>query len=134
MIDYTLVTNNEYNWETIPLDIQISEKYGRYATDEMLTLTLNQDVSSEKLVVEGKKEQKTTFAIGSLTSKVDKNIPYDNNKNTNRIALVIGNEDYSRTLNAEADVEFARNDAEVFRQYALNLLGVEEKNIHFLRQ
>jgi uncharacterized caspase-like protein len=45
---------------------------------------------------------------------------------------VIGNEDYSRNLNAEVNVEYAKNDAETFRKYALNVLGVQEKNMHFM--
>jgi len=95
-------------------------------------MTMNQGISSEKLVVQGKAEQKKTITIGSLSSKVDKNIPHNPTKNPNRIALVIGNEDYSRNLNAEVNVEYAKNDAETFRKYALNVLGVEEKNMHFM--
>jgi len=37
--------------------------------------------------------------------------------------MIIGNEDYSGNLNAEINVNFARRDAEVFRNYALNTLG-----------
>lgn len=132
LIEYTLVTNNEYNSPTIPLDFRLSEKLGRFAANKKITLTMNQGVSTEKLVVQGKTEQKKTIALASLSSKVDKNIPYNPDKNPNRIALVIGNEDYSRTLNAGVNVEYAKNDAEIFRQYAKNVLGVENKNIHFM--
>jgi len=132
LMEYTLVTNNEYNSPTIPLDFRLSEKFGRYAVNKKITLTMNQGVSSEKLVVQGKTEQKKTITIGSLSSKVDKNIPENPTKNPNRIALVIGNEDYSRNLNSEINVEYAKNDAETFRKYALNVLGVEEKNMHFM--
>ncbi len=132
LINYSLVTNNEYNASTIPLNIHLSESYGKYAENKSITLTINQGVSSEKLIVQGKKVPKISFEVGSLTSKVDKNIPYNSVKNPNRIALVIGNEDYSRTLNSEINVEYAKNDAETFRKYALKVLGVEEKNMHFM--
>jgi len=132
LIDYTLVTNNEYNSKSIPLSINIEEKYGKYAQDKAIALEMNQGISANKMVVHGLEEQTTAFAIASLTSKVDKNIPYSSYKNPNRIALVIGNEDYSRTLNAEVNVAFARNDAEIFKQYTLKTMGIEEKNMHFM--
>jgi hypothetical protein len=132
LLNYSLVTNNEYNAPSIVLNMHITEEYGKYAENSTITLTMNQGVSSEKLIVQGKEEQKKTITIGSLSSKVDKNIPKNPKKDPDRIALVIGNEDYSRTLNAEVNVEYARNDAEIFRKYALNMLGVEEKNMHFM--
>jgi hypothetical protein len=65
-------------------------------------------------------------------SDVDIDIPMVGQKNPNRYALIIGNEDYSsfqRGLEKEADVEFALHDARIFKQYALNVLGVPEDNI-----
>ncbi len=56
----------------------------------------------------------------------------NNVKNPNRIALVIGNENYANSLNAEINVEFARHDADVFRNYAISLLGVQTENMFFL--
>ncbi len=132
LIDYSLVTTAKYNATTIPLNIALSESFGKYAENKAITLTINQGVSSEKLVVQGKAEQKKNIAIGSLTSKVDKNIPYNAVKNPNLIALIIGNEDYSRTLNSEINVEYAKNDAETFRKYALNTLGVKKENLYFM--
>lgn len=132
-VEYELYTNNEYSLPTIPINIKLSEDLGKYAENKNITLTLNQSVSLSTLIVQGKAEQKTAIEIASLSSKVDKNIPYNPNKNPNRIALVIGNEDYSRTLNAEVNVEYARNDAEIFKQYALQTLGVTERNMHFLQ-
>ncbi len=67
-------------------------------------------------------------------SDVDIDIPLVGEKNPNRYALVIGNEDYStfqRGLQRESDVEFAIHDAESFKAYALNVLGVPGDNIIF---
>ena len=47
--------------------------------------------------------------------------------------MVIGNENYANTLNAEINVEFARHDADVFRNYAISALGVEPSNMFFLQ-
>jgi hypothetical protein len=67
-------------------------------------------------------------------SSVDKNIPI-NSKVKNRYALIIGNEDYTsfqRTLSSEQNVDYAVNDATIFKQYCLNTLGVKEENMFFL--
>ena len=67
-------------------------------------------------------------------SSVDVNIP-ESIKVPTRYALIIGNEDYQsmqRTLNSEQNVAFAVNDANVFRDYAVKTLGVEQENITFL--
>jgi uncharacterized caspase-like protein len=132
LIDYTLVANNRYTSSSIPLNVSLSESYNRFAENKTITLTMNQGVSSEKLIVKGIDKPVATITLGSLSSKVDKNIPYVNYKNPNRIALIIGNEDYSNTLNSEINVNYAKNDAESFRKYAVNVLGVEERNVHFL--
>ena len=70
-----------------------------------------------------------------LSSEVDKNIPINKTKQTYRYALIIGNEDYARYqkgLNSETNVEFARNDAAIFKDYAVKTLGVDDMNAHLL--
>ena len=67
-------------------------------------------------------------------SSVDVNIP-ENKKVANRYALIIGNQDYTsyqRTLSSEQNVDYAENDATIFKQYCLNTLGVKKENMHFL--
>ena len=67
-------------------------------------------------------------------SFVDSDIP-KNKKLSNRYALIIGNEDYKsmqKTLSIEQNVDYAVNDAEIFKEYALKTLGVPEENMHFL--
>lgn len=133
LVEYSLVTTNEYYQNDIRLDFQLRENYGKYAESKNIAINMNQQVSSEKLVIQGKPQEQKQIEIGSLSSAVDKDIPYNPIKNPNRIALIIGNEDYSGTLNAEANVPFAHNDALVFKQYAVNIMGVdEEKNLFFL--
>ena len=68
-------------------------------------------------------------------SDVDKDIPTNNIENPMRFALIIGNEDYSskqNQLSNEINVDFARNDACAFKEYAINILGIPEQNITFL--
>lgn len=131
LLEYNLVTNNNYTANSISLKFALTERYGKYTEDRTISLTMNQTVSDTKLVVKGRNEQEKEIVVGSLTSGVDKNIPFNNNKNPDRLALIIGNENYSGTLNAEINVDYARNDAEIFRKYAINCLGVEERNVYF---
>lgn len=68
-------------------------------------------------------------------SDVDVDIPEVAKENDYKFALIIGNEDYSSKqvdLTAEANVEFARNDASAFRDYTEKILGVPSQNITFL--
>lgn len=70
-----------------------------------------------------------------LNSDVDKDIPVVENKNENRFALIIGNEDYSsyqNGLESEANVIYAANDAKAFKSYCFKTLGVPEENIVML--
>lgn len=70
----------------------------------------------------------------SFVSTVDINIPTIRTKNSNRFALVIGNENYSNgNLNAEVNVDFAQNDAKIFRDYAIASLGVDTSNMFFFK-
>jgi hypothetical protein len=68
-------------------------------------------------------------------SDVDKNIPVSPRQYTHRYALIIGNEDYSShqlDLSSEVNVDFARNDASAFNEYAQSVLGIPEENIIFM--
>ncbi len=134
LIDYSFVTTADYSDNIIAFTCNPSEKYGKYMENKTITVTMNQQVSDERLVVEGKQDSQVEIAVGSLTSAVDKNIPFAEKKIPGRLALVIGNENYSRSgsLNSQINVDFARNDASVFREYALKTLGVQDENMFFL--
>lgn len=63
---------------------------------------------------------------------IDFNIPSDQPINESAYALIIGNEDYvsfQPDLKSEMNVDFARNDASAFKEYAGKSLGIPEKNI-----
>lgn len=132
LAEYTFVTNTEYSSPDIPIYVELNEQHNKYSESRNIVLEMNQNVSGSRLVVEGRKEETYSFGIASLTSSVDKNIPYSKHKIPNRFALVIGNEDYGEIDNAEVNVEYARNDADIFKSYCINVLGVEEKNMFFL--
>ncbi len=71
-----------------------------------------------------------------VISDVDINIPQKEEKFPYRFALIIGNEDYQSyqpTLSSESNVDYANRDAEVFRNYCEQMLGVPNENVVFLQ-
>jgi uncharacterized caspase-like protein len=133
IITYNLVANNEYSADKLPFEFRIDERYGKFGEPGAYTLAMNQTVSGEKLRVQGIDDRnEVKINIASLGSDVDKNIPSIGKKYSNRIALIIGNEDYAQSVNAQINVPYAVRDAQVFKEYAINTLGIAENNIfHF---
>jgi hypothetical protein len=132
LVEYSFIANNNYTLNDIELDFQLKEQYNKYAENKNIHIAMNQQVASDKLVIQGKSGGSKIIEVGSLSSSVDKNIPINPAKKPYRIALIIGNEDYSGNLNAEVNVDYAKNDATIFKQYVFNTLGVPEENINFL--
>ncbi len=70
-----------------------------------------------------------------LISDIDYGIPELSYNGNEKFALIIGNEGYANEftgLSKNFNVPFARNDAIAFRNYAIKVLGVKEKNLIFL--
>ncbi|MFC2101172.1 caspase family protein [Bacteroidota bacterium] len=132
LLDYNLIANNQYSSNSLSFHFKLNEKYNKYSKDKTITLTMNQVIADNKLVIEGIDREEKKITVGSLTSDVDKNIPILSQKDPNKIALIIGNENYSGNLNAEVNVEYAKNDAKVFKDYAKNTMGISEDNIFLL--
>lgn len=91
--------------------------------------------TEKKLLNEQNESKKRKKQENIYFSEVDKNIPNLNSSNSNRFALIIGNEDYHSQqpgLNNEVDVDFAERDAITFKEYAIKVLGIPEDNITLL--
>jgi len=132
---YSMIVNNDFSGESIPVKITISERYGIYAKNKDIILNINQPLAANKIEIKSIDDAKPNIVIGSLRSDVDKDIPISSVKNANRFALIIGNEDYHSYqpgLQSESDVSFAVNDATVFKEYCMKSLGIEERNIMLL--
>lgn len=105
-----------------------NSKFKSYAIDYLNTKT-----DTVKQIVYVNTGSKSSYQYDKL-SEVDKNIPQNNKTNPMRFALIIGNEDYSShqvNLSSEINVDFARNDASAFKEYAIKVLGIPEENIIF---
>ncbi len=132
-ITYNLIVSDRYQSETIPFEIKLSERYGRYAENRTITAAINQSTAGSKLIVEGQKKAATgNITIATLTSDVDRDIPQNPTQYPNRYALIIGNEDYAtyqRGLKKESNVDFAASDARSFEEYAKKVLGIKPNQI-----
>lgn len=139
-VNYTLITKPSYTLSQVFLPFKLSERYGKYVDNSKSTRTIliEQALASNKNVpAQGAQgnvavqqpKAPASEPAQSFTSDVDINIPVNTVKNPKRIALIIGNENYSQYFDAESDVDFAKNDATVFKKYAISILGVEETKI-----
>ena len=124
---YSLIVNQNYASNEIPVQITLRERHGKYAENRTITLQLNQALASNKVVIESTAQEKANIQIASLTSEVDKNIPVTNVQNKNTFAVIIANENYQSV----ASVPYALNDGNIFREYCIKTLGIPEKNIRY---
>ena len=129
-ISYPLIINNNYADNTVPITIHIREKYGEYAEDKTINLNINQNLANNNIVIKEKENniKNQDIKIASIGSDIDKNIPQISNTNDNTFAIVIANETY----NKEANVPYASNDGNIFREYCKNSLGIPNNNIHLV--
>ena len=125
---YSLIATANYSAPTIPIQVSITEKYGKYAENKTVTLSLNQHLSSTKVVVDEIADSGEGITIGHFGSAVDKNIPTTSLINEKTFAVIIANEQYQNV----SDVPYAINDGGVFRDYCEQALGIPAKNIHYV--
>ncbi len=135
-INYEFFANKRYSGTEIPIQVVISESYQKYGESKTLTVSLEQTLSkTQQIAINAQYEKPITIDNISLTSDVDKNIPVNGINDENKFALIIGNEDYSsfqQNITSEMNVEFASNDAMVFKEYCIKTFGVPENNITLL--
>lgn len=129
-INYPLIINNNYASNDVPITLYVKEKYGEYAENKTINLHINQSITNNNIIIKEKEinTKNQDVRIASISSDIDKNIPEAINSNSNTFAIVIANETYSK----EANVPYAVNDGNIFKEYCRNCLGIPEKNIHLI--
>jgi len=137
MVKFSFVVNNKYNGDSnLPIKIVLTEDDGLYGSSNLLGLKFKSiNPSSSTISIVGNFDKEREIRAASLISDVDKNIPKTESVFSNRYALVIGNENYSKFqagLSNESDVEFAINDATVFSEYAKKTLGIPKDNVFLI--
>ena len=136
-LEFLFVATRRYTLKQIPIRISVTEKYNLYGQDTTVAVSLEQELLPQnQVVIAAIPTSDGQIRKASLTSPVDKNIPVNPVKNNKKFALIIGNEDYSKFqpgLQSEMNVLFARNDAVVFRDYAVMTLGFAPENVYLLQ-
>ena len=128
-IDLSLISNDRYNASTIPIRVDISEKYGKYAQSRTIELEFDQALATNRITVEEKPQgPKSEIRKVTLTSDVDKDIPTSDIINDKTFAVIIANEKYEN----DPPVNYAINDGRIFRDYCEKALGLPEDNIHYI--
>jgi hypothetical protein len=113
--------------------LKLAEDYGTTLTIRLLQEAL------EKKNLTANNEMKTDAIVGNQVavtfSDVDTDIPVSSETKPYTYALIIGNEDYSSYqtgLSSEVNVDFAINDAKIFKDYCIKTLGISEKQVKLI--
>lgn len=134
-INFEFFANKQYSNPTIPISVKLNESWGKFGSNKTMDVKVNQELKKTEIKLVADEQQKTEISIKTLKSDVDLNIPVTTEKKSNCFAVLIGNEDYSSHqtgLSSEANVDFAVNDAQVFKEYLIKTIGIPEKNITLL--
>jgi len=135
-INYEFFTNKRYVGNDIAIKVSLTESFNKFGEVKGLVVSLEKHVTkTQKINIDSEYDKQVQIEKASLTSDVDKNIPYTAVVDENKFALIIGNEDYKsfqQGISTEMNVEFANNDATVFKEYCLKTIGVPENNITFI--
>ena len=125
-ITYKLIVPTNYQQDKVPVQIKISERFGKYAENRTIELPLNQQMAQHSISIDERVAEKSDFQLTqvSLGSDVDKNIPQTKSVDNDTYVLIFANEKYDNV----ASVPFALRDGEVFRQYCEQTLGITAKN------
>lgn len=135
-IDFEFVATRRYTPMEIPIKIIIEEKFGKYGQDSTVSVRINQNlISRNEVIIKPQDSIVEQYQKVSLTSDVDRNIPVSSGSYENKFALIVGNENYKKYqtgLSSEMNVDYARNDAMVFKDYLIKTFGFTEQNVYLL--
>jgi len=135
-IDFEFVATRRYQLQDIPIRIILDEKFGKYGRDTTVSVSINQTLlARNNVIIAPINTPVAAIQKVSLTSDVDRNIPERPGSSENKFALIIGNEDYhkyQKGISVEMNVDYARNDAMVFKEYLVKTLGFQEQNVYLL--
>ncbi len=92
----------------------------------------NQTVVTEfdPIVIKPNHEDNDEPNNNNTGNDVDTDIPNSGKTYPNKYALIIGNSNYIEHGSDMVDIKYAINDAKIFKQYAINILGIPNDNNH----
>lgn len=130
---FEFFANKLFTGNEIQITVITKESYGSYGGTFKFAVSLEKSLSrTQTLQLTGRELQKVEITQASLVSDIGRNIPDCGKTYSNRYALIIGNEEYSRFqrgLLVESNVSYARNDALTVKSYFESTLGIPSTNI-----
>lgn len=132
-ITYRYFINSEFTGSQLAFSIASNERYGKFGITQTKSVEINKTLQEEGFIrsvnsnTEPERGQVVIEDIPDFASDVDQNIPSNSVVNDKTFAVVIGNENYIK----EVKVNYALNDARIFRQYLQKTLGLPGNNIHY---
>ncbi|MCD8080831.1 MAG: caspase family protein [Bacteroides sp.] len=136
VIDCGFVVNNRFDRDSILVNMTVSEDSRSSYVNQVFKVKIGQYLTAANTInissrTDAPAVNANTFSL-TYQSELLENIP-EGEVCPNRYALIIGNEDYSITgANAEINVPYAVNDAQVFREYCVRTFGIPANQIKVL--
>lgn len=124
-------------WEPVRIIINDEQLQVRYTNNGKSIFFIphsekKKTISPVTQYVEKEKSEDESIIKEKKLASIDVEIPKTTKTRSNTYALIIGNEDYTKyqsTLSAEANVDYASNDARIFYQYCNKTLGIPKDNL-----
>lgn len=126
---------NPVNGKIYKYDITKQANYDPRSKFVLNYADIKVDVPNEEVKIAQQTSSQSNKKIVLGRPEIDTNIPVSNIQKSNTYCLIIGNEDYSSFqagLSTEVNVDYAANDAKVFKDYCTKTLGIPEKQIKLL--
>ena len=124
-ISYTLYTNKRVK-KNIPIKLKLTEDRPKFSLEEPIVIELNKREYS-LAVLEFKSSETTTeiIKVPGISIDIEENIPNTKMKNSDAIAIVIGNRNYQKVKN----VDYALRDAQFMKEYLIKSFGYKKGNV-----
>ncbi|BDX36992.1 hypothetical protein CYCD_03470 [Tenuifilaceae bacterium CYCD] len=126
---------NPVNGKIYKYDITKQASYDPRSKFVLNYADIKVDVPNEEVKIAQQTYNQSDKKIVLGRPEIDTNIPVSSVQKANTYCLIIGNEDYSSFqagLSTEVNVDYAANDAKVFKEYCTKTLGIPEKQIKLL--
>jgi hypothetical protein len=129
---YRYFVNSEFTDGQLEFSVDVDESRNEYGFSETKLVAINTELEPEGYIriVDYDEEIEEDIEIENVPDfvvDVDNNIPNTEVDGSNTLAIIIGIEKYKYA----PTVDYAKNDAQVFNQYAQTVLGVPEQNIYY---
>lgn len=134
-IEFPFKVTREFQLNQVQIFVVIKEKYELYGERKTIGLDLLKILPDKEEIqlypLEFIPQDSINTKLDDLPA-IDRDIPKSMVKYSNRLALIIGNQDYEFISPPEEHNRYPVRDAQVMKEYLINILGIREDNIFLL--